>query len=180
MAAAVVVMVAAASVEEAFTAAALVVAVFEVEVFTAVLPVAAFAVDFVAEVFAVLAFEEASAGIGSVIETSTIGSSSLAILGTRSFTIPIHTTDTIPMAIILTVTLTSLTMSLFTKAGWDTATRWLEKSSSTWRVQAINHGSIDGVSGSKTRRAIRAYEHAHALPQDGRIGQRLLMTMGLG
>jgi Putative peptidoglycan binding domain len=184
IAAAVVVMVAAASVEEAFTAAASVVAVFEVEVFTAVLPIEAFAVDFVAEVFAglvfaVLAFEEASAGIGSVIETSTIGSSSLAILGTRSFTIPIHTTDTIPMAINLTVTGTSLTMSLFTKAGWDTATLWLEKSSSTWRVQAINHGSIDGVSGSKTRRAIRAYEHAHALPQDGRIDQRLLTTMEL-
>jgi hypothetical protein len=184
IAAAVVVMVAAASVEEAFTAAASVVAVFEVVVFAAVLPIEAFAVDFVAEVFAglvfaVLAFEEASAGIGSVIETSTIGSSSLAILGTRSFTIPIHTTDPIPMAIILTVTGTSLTMSLFTKAGWDTATLWLEKSSSTWRVQAINHGSIDGVSGSKTRRAIRAYEHAHALPQDGRIDQRLLTTMEL-
>jgi hypothetical protein len=41
------------------------------------------------------------------------------------------------------------------------------------------HGAVDGVSGSETRRAIRAYEHAHALPQDGRIGQRLLTTMGL-
>ena len=41
------------------------------------------------------------------------------------------------------------------------------------------HGAIDGVSGSETRRAIQAYEHAHALPQDGRIGQRLLTTMGL-
>ena len=41
------------------------------------------------------------------------------------------------------------------------------------------HGSIDGVSGSETRRAIRAYEHAHSLPQDGRIGERLLTTMGL-
>ena len=41
------------------------------------------------------------------------------------------------------------------------------------------HGAIDGVSGSATQRAIRAYEHAHALPQDGRIGQRLLTTMGL-
>jgi putative peptidoglycan binding protein len=41
------------------------------------------------------------------------------------------------------------------------------------------HGAIDGVSGSETRRAIRAYEHAHALPQDGRIGERLLTTMGL-
>ncbi len=42
------------------------------------------------------------------------------------------------------------------------------------------HGAIDGVSGSETRRAIRSYEHAHALPQDGRIGQRLLTTMGVG
>jgi peptidoglycan hydrolase-like protein with peptidoglycan-binding domain len=84
------------------------------------------------------------------------------------------------MATILTVTNTSLTMSLLTKAWWDTATLWLEKSSSAWRVQVINHGSIDGVSGSETRRAIRAYEHAHALPQDGRIGQRLLTTMGVG
>jgi len=41
------------------------------------------------------------------------------------------------------------------------------------------HGAIDGVSGSETRRAIRTYEHAHALPQDGRIGERLLTTMGL-
>jgi hypothetical protein len=41
-------------------------------------------------------------------------------------------------------------------------------------------GAIDGVSGSETRRAIRAYEHAHALPQDGRIGRRLLTTMGVG
>jgi hypothetical protein len=40
-------------------------------------------------------------------------------------------------------------------------------------------GAIDGVSGSETRRAIRAYEHAHGLPQDGRIGERLLTTMGL-
>jgi Putative peptidoglycan binding domain len=41
------------------------------------------------------------------------------------------------------------------------------------------HGAIDGVSGGETQRAIRAFEHAHALPQDGRIGQRLLTTMGL-
>jgi hypothetical protein len=41
------------------------------------------------------------------------------------------------------------------------------------------HGAIDGVSGGQTRRAIRVYEHAHGLPQDGRIGQRLLTTMGL-
>ena len=41
------------------------------------------------------------------------------------------------------------------------------------------YGAIDGMSGSATRRAIRQYEHAHALPEDGRIGQRLLTTMGV-
>jgi len=42
------------------------------------------------------------------------------------------------------------------------------------------HGSIDGVSGTATRRAVREYERAHALPGDGSIGQRLLATMGVG
>jgi peptidoglycan hydrolase-like protein with peptidoglycan-binding domain len=42
------------------------------------------------------------------------------------------------------------------------------------------HGSIDGVSGTATRRAVREYERAHGLPGDGRIGQRLIATMGLG
>jgi len=42
------------------------------------------------------------------------------------------------------------------------------------------HGSIDGVSGNGTRKPIREYEHAHGLPVNDRIGQRLLMTMGLG
>jgi peptidoglycan hydrolase-like protein with peptidoglycan-binding domain len=56
----------------------------------------------------------------------------------------------------------------------------LEKSSSAWRVQAINHGSIDGVSGNGTRKVIREYEHASSLPLDGRISQGLLKTMGLG
>jgi len=42
------------------------------------------------------------------------------------------------------------------------------------------HGAIDGVSGSETRRALRTYERAHSLPQDGRIDRRLLTTMGLG
>jgi len=46
----------------------------------------------------------AFAAVGSTIATSTIDSSSLAILGTRSFTIPIHITATIPTAIILMVT----------------------------------------------------------------------------
>ena len=41
------------------------------------------------------------------------------------------------------------------------------------------HGSIDGVNGNGTRRAIREYERAHGLPRAGKIGQQLLTTMGL-
>src|SRR6266404_3525637 len=106
-------MAAAASVAEVFTAVASVVVVFEVTVFTAVLPVVVFAVDFVALVFAaafvVVAFAAAafmmvaSAAVGSTMAASTMGSS-LVILVTRSLTTPIHTTGTIPMAIILMVT----------------------------------------------------------------------------
>lgn len=40
-------------------------------------------------------------------------------------------------------------------------------------------GPIDGVVGSRTRRAIRAYERSHGLPADGVIHRRLLATMGL-
>ena len=40
-------------------------------------------------------------------------------------------------------------------------------------------GAIDGVVGSGTRRAIRAYERSHGLPIDGQIHRRLLATMGL-
>lgn len=40
-------------------------------------------------------------------------------------------------------------------------------------------GPIDGVMGPRTRYAIRAYEHRHGLPVDGRIDGRLLATMGL-
>jgi hypothetical protein len=42
------------------------------------------------------------------------------------------------------------------------------------------HGQIDGVIGAKTRRAIRNYERANNLEVDGRIGDELLSTMGLG
>ena len=41
------------------------------------------------------------------------------------------------------------------------------------------HGAIDGVAGSGTRRAVRAYERAHGLPADGVIDPQLLATMGL-
>lgn len=40
-------------------------------------------------------------------------------------------------------------------------------------------GSIDGVIGNGTRRAIRAYERDNGLPVDGLIDQQLLETMGL-
>jgi hypothetical protein len=70
-------------------------------------------VAFVEVAFAEVAFAAAASGaVSSAMETSIIGPSSLAILGTRSFTIPIHTTDTIPLAIILTVTDTSLAIGL--------------------------------------------------------------------
>jgi hypothetical protein len=60
--------------------------------------------------------------IGSTIATSTIGSSSLeGILGTRSFTIPIHTTDTIPTTVIPTAT-TLMAMVLMDTADTDTDT----------------------------------------------------------
>src|SRR5437899_7929308 len=130
MASAVVVMVAAASLEEAFTAAASVVAVFEVEALPVVVfEVEAFAVPLTVVVFAAVAFAVALtimvfatmvlAVIGSAAETSTIGPSSLAIFGIHSFIIPTLTTGTIPTAIILTVTDTTLTMNLFTKAALD-------------------------------------------------------------
>ena len=40
-------------------------------------------------------------------------------------------------------------------------------------------GAIDGVIGSGTRGAIRAYERAHGLAVDGRINRQLLARMGL-
>lgn len=42
------------------------------------------------------------------------------------------------------------------------------------------HGSIDGVVGEGTRRAIRSYERANGLRVDGQIDDQLLSTMGLG
>ena len=40
-------------------------------------------------------------------------------------------------------------------------------------------GPIDGIVGSGTRRAIRAYERSRGLPVDGTINRRLLAAMGL-
>jgi hypothetical protein len=102
-------MVAAASAEAvAFTAAASVGVVFEVEafevgVFAVVLTLLAFAADFVVLAFAAAAFMMVVfAAVGSTIAASTMGSSSV-ILVTRSF--PTHTTGTIRIAIILAITL---------------------------------------------------------------------------
>src|SRR6266496_3973470 len=55
----------------------------------------------VEEAFTVVAF----AAVGSTIAASTMGSPSLVILVTRSFTTPVHNTGTIPMAIILAIIL---------------------------------------------------------------------------
>lgn len=41
------------------------------------------------------------------------------------------------------------------------------------------HGTIDGVIGNGTRRAIAAYERNNGLPVDGVIDRQLLATMGL-
>ncbi|MEY2500078.1 MAG: hypothetical protein QOI07_412 [Verrucomicrobiota bacterium] len=41
------------------------------------------------------------------------------------------------------------------------------------------HGSVDGVIGSGTRTAIRAFERNNGLPVDGVIDRQLLRTMGL-
>src|SRR5215831_3158315 len=69
-----------------------------VEVAVAVVTAAASAVvGFAAAVFAAEDFTV----IGFTIVTSMTGFSSLTTLETRSFTIPIHTTDIIPTAIIL-------------------------------------------------------------------------------
>ena len=42
------------------------------------------------------------------------------------------------------------------------------------------HGSIDGIMGPQTRRAIRAYERDHNMPAYGVIDRQLLATKGLG
>jgi len=202
-----------ASVEAAaFTAAASVGAVFEEEAFTAVLPVEAFEVGVFAVVltllafaaaFVVMAFAEvafvaaafmmvAFAAVGSTIAASTMGSSSLVILVTRSFTIPIHTTGTIPIAIILMVTDTAaLAAAAFVAVAFmavafaavgdpynqsvyqgslDTPTSWLDKFSSVWLVGDYYYSSIDGVVDDGTRRVIREHKRAHGLPEDGKIG----------
>ena len=71
------------------------------------------------------------------------------------------------------------TINLFTKAVLDTATSWLDKLSSVCLVGHYYYSSIDGVSDDGTRRVIREHKRAHGLPEDGKIGQQLLTTMGL-
>ena len=45
--------------------------------------------------------------------------------------------------------------------------------------EGFYRGSIDGVMGSRTHYAIRAYERSHGLTPDGEIDDRLLGAMGL-
>jgi hypothetical protein len=153
---------AAASVEAAaFAAAALAVAGFMV---------ALTAVAFVAVAFVMAAF----AAVGSTIAASTMGSSSLAILATRSFTIPIHTTGTIPTAIILMVTDTDTVafaavafVAVAFAAVGDSYNEPVYQGSAGYTDQLVGqiqlrlaragyyYGSIDGVNGNATPRAIR-------------------------
>src|SRR5438046_8710356 len=104
-------MVAAASVEEAFTVAASVGAVFEEEAFTAVLPVEALEVGVFAVVLTLLAFaaafvvmafaEVAFAAVGSTIAASRIGSFSFVSFVTLCFAIPLQSTGTITFAVLI-------------------------------------------------------------------------------
>jgi hypothetical protein len=205
MVAVVVAVTAAASAEAvAFVAAALTVAFAVVAFVVAGFTVPLTAVAFVAAAFMMVAF----AAVGSTIAASTIDSSSSVILGTRSFTIPIHTTGTIPIAIILAIILmVTDTAALATAASvaaafaavafaavGDSYNEPVDQGSAGYTDQLVGqiqlclaragyyNGLIDGVSGNATRRAIvnMSYERAHSLPADGQIRGRLLTTMGLG
>src|SRR5438876_10336233 len=96
----------------------------------------------------------AFAAVGSTIAGSTIASSSLAILAIRSFTIPIQTTGTIPIAIILAIILmvtdtAALPTAVFVAVGdpynhsvYQGSAGYTDqlvgqKFSSVWLVQAI-------------------------------------------
>jgi len=151
MAAAAVVMVAAASVEETFTAAASVVAVFEVEAFAVPLTVVVFAAVAFAVALTVMVFATmVLAVIGSAAETSTIGPSSLAILGIRSFIIPTLTTV--------------LSYGYYPYGyGYDSYDEPVYQGSAGYAGSVIGevqlrlgrggyyHGAIDGMRGSETR-----------------------------
>ena len=146
----VVVVVAAVTAVVVVTAAASV----EAAAFAAALTVAGFAVALMAVAFAAVAF----AAVGSTIATSTIDSSSLAILGTRSFTIPIHITATIPTAIILMVTDTVAFVAVgdpYNQPVYQGSGGYTD--SLIGRVQlrlaraGYYYGSIDSVSDSGTR-----------------------------
>ncbi|PYI84781.1 MAG: hypothetical protein DMF09_06790 [Verrucomicrobia bacterium] len=106
----------------------------------------------------------------STIATSMIRSSSLAILEVRSFTIRIPYYG-------------YYGYDSYNQPGYPGGTGYTD--SLVGQVQrslaraGYYHGSIDGVNGNGTRRAIREYERAHGLPGDGKIGQQLLTTMGL-
>jgi hypothetical protein len=180
----VVVVVVVVTVVVAVTAAASV----EAAAFAAVLTVAGFAVALTAVAFAAVAF----AAAGSTIATSTIDSSSLAILGTRSFTIPIHIMGTIPTAIILMVTDTvafavvafavvAFAVVAFVEVAFVEVAFVAVGDPYNQPVYQGSGGYTDSLIVRVQLRLARAgYERAHGLPEDGKIGQQLLLTVGLG
>ena len=157
----------------------------EAAAFTAALTVAGFTVALTAVAFAAVAF----AAIGFAIATS----SSLAILGTHSFTIPIHITDTIPTgtiptAIILMVTDTAALAGVaFAAVAFavvafaavdDPYNQPICQGSAGYAGQLVEqiqlrlaradyyNGSIDGVERQwNTPGPIREYKRAHGLPE---------------
>ena len=96
----------------------------------------------------------AFAAVGSTIAASTIGSP-FVILGTRSFTIPIHTTGTIPIAIILAILMVTDTVALPMVVFVAAAVR---RRVSRWLSRPPVMRTI------RTRRVIREYKRAHGLP----------------
>ena len=115
----------------------------------------------------------------STIATSMIRSSSLAILEVRSFTIRIPYYGYYPYGDYSY----DYGYDSYNQPGYRGGTGYTD--SLVGQVQrslaraGYYHGSIDGVNGNGTRRAIREYERAHGLPGDGKMGQQLLTTMGL-
>ena len=115
--------------------------------------------------------------IDSIIVTLVIALYFSAISGIRSFTI--RFTDTIRTAAIPMVTGTILMIRrIYPGAGYTESLT--EELQVHLALAGFYHGSIDGVNGSATRRAIRDYERVHGLPANGQITGRLLSAMGLG
>jgi hypothetical protein len=136
-------MVAGASVEEAFTAAASVGMVFEVEAFTAVLPVEALEVGVFAVVLTLLAFAAAFV-VMAFAEVAFMAVAFMAVGDANNQSVyqgSAGYTDQLVGQIQLRL------------ARGD-----------------YYYSSIDGVGDDGTRRVIREHKRAHALPEDVKIG----------